>query len=266
MVYSTRQETGSDEEEVGFHGEESDHIYPINESGTTWDLVELDAPAASDPIWNATLRAHTLNNIDVVFQEILRRPSGQRVLEILEDCSSQRVSDVPWYAEATRRARITRNHHARRRACIQRERDIETRRQRGERPTWQEQLEEQQRNERQIQQEQLEERQPYIRDLTAMIDESFATDTDFLSLGNTLSIEGQGPSSRADPPPSTFEQGRSQHSEVLGPENREIAEDNTAAQEPERGFFLDDTRHYGSFTAILEYIRSRRSGPQTFRE
>lgn len=125
-----RAEAGSDEEE-------SHHIYPIDESGTTWDLVELHAPAVSDPIWNRTLQAHWTNNIDIFFQEILRRRSGQRVLNILgldiqEVRSILRLSDVPWYAEATRRARITRNHHAERRARFQRERDMERERQRGE--------------------------------------------------------------------------------------------------------------------------------------
>lgn len=114
-----------------------------------------------------------------------------------------------------------------------------------------------------------------------MIDASFAIDMDFLSLSSTFPTEGPGPSLRADPPPSTIEQGLSQRSEVPGPEDREIAEDDTAAQGRERGPNEGNSsgnRHglwppgnnggnrHGSFTALMEYIRSCRSGPRPFRE
>lgn len=222
VVYSMRQEADSEEEEVSSDEGESDDTDLPYELGTGLDLILLERPAVSDPIWNATLRAHALANIDMFVQEILRRPSSQRVLDILTSRYNQRVSDVPWYAAARRRAVIARDRHAARRARIQREWDEERER---ERP----------RDECQIQQEQQEERQPYIDELLATIDSSFAIDTDFLSLSSTFPMEARNPSPREHSSPSNTEQGRSQRSGGPEPDDREMMEDRTAAQRHERG-------------------------------
>lgn len=177
------------------------------------------------------------------------------------DRSTQPSSDVPWYAEARRRAIATRDRHARRRVRKQQERaeEIDREARRQQEPA--EELErEQQRRERQEQQELGETQERGVRQMLERFDFSFQLDTGYLDSSRTSSIVVQSPASRAHSPQPEVRQRRDRRSDAPRPEAREMAGHSSGAQERQPGTDGgDDTGHPDcSERAWINYVRSCR--------